>query len=180
VHDLAPDLEERRRPLRPGIIRICFLFTMSWNPHSPSPARCARGRGNAKLFPLFWTARRIGINHAAQPNGGAGRDRTDDLKLAKLPLSQLSYGPISVARGLMGMVGLGGLEPPTSRLSSARSNQLSYKPKLLRGADFAQVRRSSREERETKTASRPACSGLTDPFVLKSFEERRSLLITAG
>ena len=26
--------------------------------------------------------------------GGAGRDRTDDLKLAKLPLSQLSYGPV--------------------------------------------------------------------------------------
>ena len=26
------------------------------------------------------------------------------------------------------MVGLGGLEPPTSRLSSARSNQLSYRP----------------------------------------------------
>ena len=25
-------------------------------------------------------------------------------------------------------MGLGGLEPPTSRLSSARSNQLSYKP----------------------------------------------------
>ena len=25
--------------------------------------------------------------------GGAGRDRTDDLKLAKLPLSQLSYSP---------------------------------------------------------------------------------------
>jgi hypothetical protein len=27
--------------------------------------------------------------------GGASRDRTDDLKLAKLPLSQLSYGPVS-------------------------------------------------------------------------------------
>ena len=26
-------------------------------------------------------------------DGGASRDRTDDLKLAKLPLSQLSYGP---------------------------------------------------------------------------------------
>ena len=26
--------------------------------------------------------------------GGASRDRTDDLKLAKLALSQLSYGPI--------------------------------------------------------------------------------------
>ncbi len=29
------------------------------------------------------------------------------------------------------MVGLGRLELPTSRLSSARSNQLSYKPELL-------------------------------------------------
>ena len=26
--------------------------------------------------------------------GGARRDRTDDLKLAKLALSQLSYGPV--------------------------------------------------------------------------------------
>jgi hypothetical protein len=59
------------------------------------------------------------------PTGGARRDRTDDLKLAKLPLSQLSYGPDVDATKL---VGLGGLEPPTSRLSSARSNQLSYKP----------------------------------------------------
>ena len=31
-------------------------------------------------------------------DGGAGRDRTDDLKLAKLALSQLSYGPVSGAR----------------------------------------------------------------------------------
>jgi hypothetical protein len=28
--------------------------------------------------------------------GGADRDRTDDLKLAKLALSQLSYGPSSI------------------------------------------------------------------------------------
>ena len=32
-------------------------------------------------------------NEPIPTNGGAGRDRTDDLKLAKLPLSQLSYGP---------------------------------------------------------------------------------------
>ena len=54
--------------------------------------------------------------------GGGGRDRTDDLKLAKLPLSQLSYAPIKL------LVGQGRFELPTSRLSSARSNQLSYWP----------------------------------------------------
>ena len=76
--------------------------------------------------------------------GGARRDRTDDLLLAKQALSQLSYGPgeISLSRKLplkfanarcetlaWKVVGLGRLELPTSRLSSARSNQLSYKPK---------------------------------------------------
>jgi hypothetical protein len=70
--------------------------------------------------------------------GGAGRDRTDDILLAKQALSQLSYGPSPPLPGRpparadppdrRNMVGLGGLEPPTSRLSSARSNQLSYKP----------------------------------------------------
>ena len=66
-------------------------------------------------------------------NGGAGRDRTDDLKLAKLALSQLSYGPdpLPIRTALQRkMVGLGRLELPTSRLSSARSNQLSYRPEL--------------------------------------------------
>ena len=29
------------------------------------------------------------------------------------------------------VVGLGGLEPPTSRLSGARSSQLSYRPKAV-------------------------------------------------
>lgn len=33
----------------------------------------------------------------AQPGGG-GRDRTDDLKLAKLALSQLSYAPLKATR----------------------------------------------------------------------------------
>ncbi len=31
-----------------------------------------------------------------QKSGGAGRDRTDDILLAKQALSQLSYGPILV------------------------------------------------------------------------------------
>ena len=51
------------------------------------------------------------------------------------------------------MVGLGGLEPPTSRLSSARSNQLSYKPERCTQAASATLRGLVQEERETKTAA---------------------------
>jgi hypothetical protein len=60
----------------------------------------------------------------AHANGGADRDRTDDLKLAKLALSQLSYGPEGIAH----LVGPGRVERPTSRLSGVRSNHLSYEP----------------------------------------------------
>src|SRR5258706_1653289 len=127
--------------------------------------------------------------------GGARRDRTDDLMLAKHALSQLSYGPVPedecfyCARGALAfagaraqqpslkracraeaaaqrrLVGLGRLELPTSRLSSARSNQLSYKPLTTRGVSsratgLRRMHRTSaspwrvfvREERETKTA----------------------------
>ena len=79
-------------------------------------------------------------------DGGDRRDRTDDLKLAKLPLSQLSYVPSFVIQ--QKVVGLGGLEPPTSRLSSARSNQLSYRPMFLwRVPELCYV---TLKERETK------------------------------
>jgi hypothetical protein len=85
---------------------------------------------------------------------GADRDRTDDIQLAKLALSQLSYSPelldavlgwlrdaasTGAPRGGVGLdrpvgrdekqVGLGRLELPTSRLSGVRSNQLSYRPR---------------------------------------------------
>src|SRR5216684_1375164 len=58
-------------------------------------------------------------SRGAAKAGGARRDRTDDLLLAKQALSQLSYGPVEGA--LNKVVGLGRLELPTSRLSSARS-----------------------------------------------------------
>ena len=116
---------------------------------------------------------------ALRAPGGARRDRTDDLMLAKHALSQLSYGPVGVQRTenrqqirtrpsscslfsvIPILVGLGGLEPPTSRLSSARSNQLSYKPVAEDGGRKTEDRRSVHLsfrhpcrpiERETKTA----------------------------
>ena len=100
-----------------------------------------------KLAAAALTAKILDRNRlGAKPSGGARRDRTDDLLLAKQALSQLSYGPdqraedgrrrtdkacfpSSVVRCLSTeLVGLGRFELPTSRLSSARSNQLSYKP----------------------------------------------------
>ena len=57
--------------------------------------------------------------------GGDNRDRTDDLRLAKPALSQLSYIPAAQPHRV---VGLGRLELPTSRLSGVRSDQLSYRP----------------------------------------------------
>jgi hypothetical protein len=56
--------------------------------------------------------------------GGDNRDRTGDPCLAKAVLSHLSYIP----KIFINMVGLSGFEPLTSRLSGARSNQLSYRP----------------------------------------------------
>ena len=54
--------------------------------------------------------------------------RTLDPLLARQVLSQLSYIPIFTFSSGYYPVGLSGLEPPTSRLSGVRSNQLSYKP----------------------------------------------------
>ena len=86
---------------------------------------------------------------------GDGEIRTLDPLLARQVLSQLSYTPIGCGSTLLRqslfsfawfdltksihmdlssfsrvyvLMGLSGLEPPTSRLSGVRSNQLSYKP----------------------------------------------------
>ena len=83
---------------------------------------------------LAQTLYELRMNEASLMSGGDSRDRTGNLRLAKPALSQLSYIP-EVQLGYRdsrsrpeAMVGLGGLEPPTSRLSGVRSNHLSYRP----------------------------------------------------
>ena len=105
--------------------------------------------------------------------GGARRDRTDDLLLAKQALSQLSYGPVSTLRphsrrrsrersSHLELVGLERLELSTSRLSSARSNQLSYRPGKRGGRP--------NEERETKAAASRKVGPWQAPCVSKHRE----------
>ena len=62
------------------------LLTMS---KDPAAARLEDGSSQTLLF----ATRRMTVRR----DGGADRDRTDDLKLAKLPLSQLSYGPVTTS-----------------------------------------------------------------------------------
>ena len=117
--------------------------------------------------------RTISAARAAQV-GGADRDRTDDLKLAKLALSQLSYGPVMglaeqsshakaseappfalgkgwrATRSSRRVVGPGRLERPTSRLSGVRSNHLSYEP----GALSAQCRCKRRKRKGNEGGGR--------------------------
>ena len=177
-------------------IQICFLFTMLDNPQI--------SEDTAKLL---WTSQKwllvslLAARCGDQPSGGARRDRTDDLMLAKHALSQLSYGPKANAkhsptarqpirkanerkrqsqaarRQRHIMVGLGGLEPPTSRLSSARSNQLSYKPEPWTRELCSQgpVTGLVREERETKTAVSRSI-GLTGRVVPSVPIEEQALL----
>ena len=87
---------------------------------APDPRQCRRTSG-LHLWRIF-----VPLRARALRGGGASRDRTGDLKLAKLALSQLSYGP--GPESLRAMVGREGVEPSTSRLSGVRSNHLSYRP----------------------------------------------------
>ena len=65
--------------------RMHFLFTMSDNFIRAVVLRTARN--------LSFPGRMSQKPAAIAPSGGARRDRTDDLMLAKHALSQLSYGP---------------------------------------------------------------------------------------
>ena len=114
---------QKYEPDPPCFFRIVKEQPISWKTHGETrgntfAVRCALGSGNP---------------------GGANRDRTGDLLLAKQALSQLSYGPVpgsidllflkvGVPVGVGPMVGLDGFEPSTPALSRRCSNQLSYRP----------------------------------------------------
>ena len=104
-----------------SVLSVVFWITRLCEPANP-PSQCQirdRNHLRPKLFDFPSSdeaLRRLGIIHVGHANdGGANRDRTDDLKLAKLALSQLSYGP-----GTMGQVACRGVARTThfSRFAS--------------------------------------------------------------
>ena len=93
-------------------LRIDFFHIVKEQPQHPKRTLATRNSATPTRYPYL----------PIPSNGGANRDRTGDLLLAKQALSQLSYSP------LVSLVGLDGFEPSTPRLSSVCSNQLSYRP----------------------------------------------------
>ncbi len=90
----------------PSLACPAYLSWWSQTGSNRRPHACKARALPTELWPLEELAVGIGQSAVAQ--------QSTDCRLSKPDCRDL--------------VGLGGLEPPTSRLSSARSNQLSYKP----------------------------------------------------
>jgi hypothetical protein len=124
----------RVRGSRRGRARIDPLFTMSDNKaprrstdHARSQKTCSTDESHA--MPGWWS--QTGSNRrppackaGALPTELWPHQRTED---GRQRTEAIIRRPSSVICRLI-LVGLGRFELPTSRLSSARSNQLSYKP----------------------------------------------------
>ena len=81
-----------RQPIRCRRLSVSRRRTresLPWNSNKSSLHDVMQNRRKARSLP-----RTLYVNDCLRPeNGGAGRDRTDDILLAKQALSQLSYGP---------------------------------------------------------------------------------------
>ena len=119
----SPDDVFMRSPLKAA---CAAGLTLPSQCHLGATDTVARPRPQEPVPSITRAFSRLGVARRRRAPGGARRVRTDDLMLAKHALYQLSYGPIGSERG--SVVGPGGLEPPTSRLSGVCSNQLSYRP----------------------------------------------------
>jgi hypothetical protein len=150
---LEPAAELRQRTAHPRSPNVYQRTRLPAPPGKPQESAAPRaileplGAAWSRLEPA-WSRRATGVRQHSPGSppaalGGADRVRTDDLRLARAALSQLSYSPFALgvlpprcrprepaaAPRASSVVGLGRLELPTSRLSGVRSNQLSYRPR---------------------------------------------------
>jgi hypothetical protein len=143
--------------MTPMNVRIYFLFTMLDNPRkASSSSRNCIGRapqgdtGGSRRSTIWWS--QTGSNrrpHAckarALPTELWPPDKRQGVCRQRASPFACEWAKAFNCRSERStrMVGLGGLEPPTSRLSSARSNQLSYKPEPACAGDQAASRETA-------------------------------------
>jgi hypothetical protein len=127
ISTLLPPRSPHQAPRMPCLPKLLKSNRFDW-------PKCARRKQRCRRLRLLTSL------HCLKTDGGAGRDRTDDLLLAKQALSQLSYSPAVAACGsptpdprFPFLVGLDGFEPSTPALSRRCSNQLSYRPNVRFG-----------------------------------------------
>ncbi len=125
LHDVRQ--HARRMTIRPRSARISFSRT---NQKVRRPASALLGSG-ATAFAVWPAKPKLRSSEGWWSQTGSNR-RPPACKAGALP-TELWPRTVAITRAgiRITVVGLGRLELPTSRLSSARSNQLSYKPKLL-------------------------------------------------
>jgi hypothetical protein len=121
--------------------RINLLFTMSEIPHAHPVGRNVRSdvsrtiiQSSLSIFNSIWWSQ-TGSNR--RPH--ACKARALPAELWPRTRRRTLYADERRIRSIK-VVGLGRLELPTSRLSSARSNQLSYKPPTRGACERAPVR----------------------------------------
>ena len=98
-----------------------IALRLSENFAPPNLSDYLRASAAASIF--FFPASCLAMSLQVQPAGGLNTRVT--LCLFGLCASRINPAHFRV------LVGLSGLEPPTSRLSGVRSNRLSYKPSLF-------------------------------------------------
>src|SRR4051794_2875316 len=154
------------RPVKDDACEVMFSRTINlaigFSPSSPKRATPAR----FALRPLRGCATRSPNGEAWWSQTGSNR-RPHACKARALPAELWPRTRRRMLRSIK-VVGLGRLELPTSRLSSARSNQLSYKPPtrgdvlartgLTPDASRSPWRVFVREKRKTRTAKSRQCS----------------------
>ena len=89
------------RPIRRPLIKGAIRRPPVWRPQANPLFTMFR---NIRMHPVAWVRKSLFLEHfrrlmpAPAESGGARRNRTDDLLLAKQALSQLSYGPARYQR----------------------------------------------------------------------------------
>ena len=127
LHDVrnhARRIRGERRQITSGRADSGSISTDWWSQTGSNrrPPACKAGALPTELWPL--------VQRQAQIRLKAGLPSRSSRQPARLRLSAPARQPSASLRERR-LVGLGRFELPTSRLSSARSNQLSYKPLRL-------------------------------------------------